>query len=85
MVFFNTEKRTITVRPACLACFNHIRFLGKQIYWAKVLPEQWELIQIFRKHDIFKRIKNAFRTGYHSSFKITKFYSPKMSLDNLIR
>ena len=24
--------------------------------------------------------KNAFRTGYHSSFKITKFYSYKMSL-----
>ena len=24
------------------------------IYWAKVLPEQWELIQIARKHEIFK-------------------------------
>ena len=25
-------------------------------YWAKVLPEQWELIKIFRKHEIFRRI-----------------------------
>ena len=25
------------------------------IYWAKVLPEQWELIQIFRKHEIFRK------------------------------
>ena len=23
------------------------------LYWAKVLPEQWELLQIFRKHEIF--------------------------------
>ena len=26
-----------------------------QIYWAKVLPEQWELIQFFRKHEIFRK------------------------------
>ena len=28
----------------------------KYIYWAKVLPEKWELIQIFRKHEIFRKI-----------------------------
>ena len=32
-----------------------------------------------------KNFKNAFRTGYHSSVKITKFHSHKMSSDNLIR
>ena len=32
-----------------------------EVYWTKVLPEQWELIQIFRKHEIFrKKIKYAF-------------------------
>ena len=24
----------------------------KDIFWAKVLPEQWELLQIFMKHEI---------------------------------
>ena len=24
------------------------------IYWAKVLPEQWELLKIFKKHDLFR-------------------------------
>ena len=28
------------------------------IYWAKVLPEQWEWNQIFRKHEIFRKKKN---------------------------
>ena len=56
------------------------------LYWAKVLPEQSALLQIFRKHKKFrKKIKNEFRTGYHSSVKITKFHSHKISLDNLIR
>ena len=27
-----------------------------KIYWAKVLPEQWTLLQIFRKHEIFRKI-----------------------------
>ena len=27
------------------------------IYWAKVLPEQWALLQIFRKHEIFRKKK----------------------------
>ena len=55
------------------------------VYSAKVLSEQLELLQIFREHEIFrKKIKNAFRSGYHSSIKITKFYSHKMSSDNLI-
>ena len=32
------------------------------------------MLQIFREHEIFrKKIKNAFRTVYHSSIKITKF------------
>ena len=25
------------------------------LYWAKVLPEQWELLQIFRTHEIFRK------------------------------
>ena len=25
------------------------------LYWAKVLPEQWKLILIFRKHEIFRK------------------------------
>ena len=25
-------------------------------YWAKVLPEQWKLIQICKKHKIFRKI-----------------------------
>ena len=25
------------------------------VYWAKVLPEQWKLIQISRKHEIFRK------------------------------
>ena len=25
-------------------------------YWAKVLPEQWELLQSFRTHEIFRKI-----------------------------
>ena len=29
--------------------------MGELIYWAKVLPEQWELVQIFRKHEIFRK------------------------------
>ena len=28
----------------------------KVIYWAKVLPEQWELLQIFRTHEIFRKL-----------------------------
>ena len=46
-------------------------------HWAKVLPHQSELLQI--------NFNNALRTGYHSSFKITKFYFHKLSSDNLIR
>ena len=26
----------------------------KFLYWAKVLPEQWASLQIFRTHDIFR-------------------------------
>ena len=56
------------------------------ICWAKVLTEQWELFQIFSTHEIFGKFnKDAFRSDYYSSFKITKFYSHKMSSDNLIR
>ena len=29
-------------------------FKVKKIYWAKVLPEQLDLSQIFRKHEIFR-------------------------------
>ena len=35
---------------------------------------------IFRKYEIFRRIKNQFQTGYHSSFKVTKLYFNQMSL-----
>ena len=40
--------------------FLHVNVAPKslhfvEIYWAKVLPEQWELIQIFRKHEIFRK------------------------------
>ena len=32
-----------------------VRWLNNIVYWAKVLPEQWELILIFRKHEIFRK------------------------------
>ena len=31
---------------------NHLQ----ELFWAKVLPEQLELIQIFRKHEIIRTI-----------------------------
>ena len=35
---------------------DRFSYQAAHIYWAKVLPEQWELIQIFRKHEIFRKI-----------------------------
>ena len=54
------EKRPKYVKNRGATSWRHfqvIRWRHKKnlIYWAKVLPEQWELIQIFRKHEIFRK------------------------------
>ena len=55
------------------------------IYWANVLPEQWELIQLFRKHEIFrKKIRMHFEQAMIHLSKSLNFIFYKMSSGNLI-
>ena len=56
------------------------RYTGPKFY-----PNSRNCFKFSGDMKALEKNKNAFRTGYHSSFKITKFHSHKMSSDNLIR
>ena len=51
------NKMTLFVQASICFFFNidvSVKFFV--IYWAKVLPEQWGLLQIFKKHEIFRKV-----------------------------